>query len=369
MRFVTMVSIVALSGGIGTSCGAKEFFVGGRCEKDADCHTWSQEAEGTICVDEQCVCADADKIVGCAPGEDPCRPACVLAKCNGTCMERAPSEWSVPLLVWTGDADLAPECPVLAPVTRFQGIVDVDTSPASCGCDCEPAATTCTIPTDWVAGSAPCVNNQAGGVLTPFSAPAGWDGSCTAANPVSGGVQSLGIPPVTLNAAPCTAKTTVTPPQPAGSAIALACEPATTGWCGSTTDELCVVEHDVAAGWQACVMSEGDRECPEGYPTRLMAYDRVEDTRGCEPCTCGAPTGGSCMIHVEVASNNTCSPPVYQTFVDSSSAACLSALPDIGLGSKSAMVLDLQPATCAPVGGAPSGGVLTIGPTTFCCAD
>ncbi|WP_437285371.1 hypothetical protein [Sorangium sp. So ce406] len=120
-------------------------------------------------------------------------------------------------------------------------------------------------------------------------------------------------------------------------------------------------------GFLTCIQHEGERDCPATYPDRHVFYASVEDTRGCAPCGCSEPTGGTCSILASAFSDASCSQFVVGVVVSSEAPFCGAISPGMALGSKSASVVSLEPGTCEPTGGEPTGGVALLGAATFCC--
>jgi len=111
-------------------------------------------------------------------------------------------------------------------------------------------------------------------------------------------------------------------------------------------------------------MQEGDVACPGApYDTKTVVYGGMDDTRGCEDCSCGAPTGISCEGDVELFTGVACtgsslgSTPVPGCF-------------DWPMRSGTFYFrADFAPTggSCASSGGAPTGDVTPAEPTTLCC--
>src|SRR5262249_53874094 len=147
-------------------------------------------------------------------------------------------------------------------------------------------------------------------VHTSFDPPALWDGACTADNAIPANkqcgaqpcVQSLTIAPLTINEAGCAASQLAPSVSPAiWTTYALGCKDSTNFPC-SGGKGLCVGWPDPPpAGFRECIVAKGDVECPAGdkHSEKRVSYDeKIDDTRGCTPCTCGAPTGTSCSALV-----------------------------------------------------------------------
>jgi len=121
--------------------------------------------------------------------------------------------------------------------------------------------------------------------------------------------------------------------------------------------------------FRVCVAHEGDVECPgfAPYTKRHLLYEGIDDSRGCSPCTCGAPTGSTCSALVTIYSDAACSVQLGSATATSSAPACTDVLPGAALASKSAGSVSYTPGSCTPSGGTPVGDAVPTMPVTFCC--
>ncbi|WP_437943047.1 hypothetical protein WMF27_25835 [Sorangium sp. So ce281] len=296
--------------------------------------------------------------------------------CSGQCAPPAPLGWFGPALLWFGPPEAVPDCPADAPTIGYEGFADLQQPPIDCAtCACDPPEASCALPTGWAASSASCPGDEPGTVMTSFAAPDGWDGACTAANPIPEGqlcdgepcVQSLTIAAPSVTTGACTPRIDAPPPVPrldpwatrARACLAgayTACEDATT----------CVPA--APSGFLTCVYHEGgDAGCPEGYAARHVFFEDVIDGRECTPCGCGDPTGASCTLMASVFRDAACTDLLASNLVSSSVPFCVVTPPGAGLGSKSAVISAVEPGACAPHGGEPVGELQASAPSTFCC--
>ena len=286
-----------------------------------------------------------------------------------------PADWLGPTLLWTGKEAEAPECPPSAPVKGAFVFNDLN-APTLCGaCKCDVPSGACTLPTTLTAAAAACPGNGPGVPHTSFDAPAGWDGSCSAASPIPANqkcngvscVQSLTIAPLTLTEEPCAVST-----EPVAAKLpytwataARTCRGVAFGPC-STPAEVCAPP--VEPGFEQCLIQNGERECPAPYTIKHVFYYGFEDTRACTPCACGAPSGGTCSASVSVFKDASCTAPVFGSYgIDSSGPKCLDVLPGVALGSKLATAPVYAPGACQVSGGEPMGEAVPAEPSTFCC--
>ena len=63
------------------------------------------------------------------------------------------------------------------------------------------------------------------------------------------------------------------------------------------------------------------------YTEKHIFYDKIEDMRGCSPCTCGPPSDSACSALISVYSDSACSVPVVSDVVVSSGALCADVAP------------------------------------------
>jgi hypothetical protein len=186
-------------------------------------------------------------------------------------------------------------------------------------------------------------------------------------------VQSLSIPAPVVTTGACTPREARDPPVPRvnpWAVTALACAPNAHASC-DRDGLLCVSEPagrlPPPDGFRTCIYHPDEVPCPEAYPVQRVFYAGVEDTRACSPCACGEPEGASCSILATAYTDAACQGLAVSAMVSSVLDFCGVLVPGTGLGSKSAEVLDIDPGTCTPSGGEPTGSVKPTGPSTFCC--
>jgi hypothetical protein len=303
--------------------------------------------------------------------------------CPGPCVPPAPLGWFGPALFWFGPADRVPDCPESAPHVGYEGFADLAPLPATCAaCLCDPPAeASCALPLIWSASTAMCPGDVPGAIATSFAAPDGWDGACTAENAVAAGatcdgqpcVQSLSIEAPVVATSACTPRRDQPVPipdvQPWGTR-AKACLGGAFTTCDAT--DLCMPAPPEPGqpspdGFATCIYSPDDHPCPNDYTEKHVFYEGLDDTRDCTPCGCGDATGASCTVMASIYSDDACRVPLASNPVSSTVAFCGVMPPGVGLGSKAAVITDVEPGTCAPSGGEPVGDVEPSEPSTVCC--
>ncbi len=301
--------------------------------------------------------------------------------CAGACVPLSLPEWSEAILLWYGPAADAPACPSWAPVVAPDYHAElVAAPPVTCGaCTCDPPAGSCALPLIFTAHSQPLCS----GNTTTFDAPAGWTGACTSANAIPAlklcngvpCVQSLSIVPSTIDESGCmpsgAAPPPDPPPEPATWGIAaLVCVGKPSGACASPGETCAPVVPDPSPGFLVCVIRDGDRTCPEGWPDKYVFFDHVNDNRACSPCACSAPAGSSCAGSVSFFTDTAgaCGMPPLLTYpIDAIGTKCTDLPAGSALGSKAAGPVTYTPGTCQPSGGEPQGSIAPAEPSTFCC--
>jgi hypothetical protein len=250
-------------------------------------------------------------------------------------------------------------------------------APTVCGaCSCDAPTGTCALSDTLTVAASTCAGDGPGVAHTSFNAPAGWDGSCTAANPIAANqkcngincVQSLTIAPLTLTENACAVKMepiAAKLPHTWGTA-ARSCHGIAYGRC-ATPAEICAPATE--PGFAQCLVRDGDRECPAPYYTvKHVFYGGLTDTRDCTPCACGAPLGSTCTAFVSAFTDGACSSPVVAGTVDATGSACHDIFPSgQALGSKSATEPVYAPGVCQVSGGEPTGEAVPADPSTYCC--
>ena len=295
--------------------------------------------------------------------------------CDGQCLAHGPLGWSEPALLWAGDMEQAPACPDGASAIGYEGYSGFGTAlPCSpCACD-PPPSVSCAMPETWTASSVAC---SGPGATTPFNAPAGWDGSCTAEDAIPAGalcnnspcVRSLLIEPPVATAGACAPTPQVPPPaENAFSIFAKACVGNAYYPPCAASGELCVSA--APEGFATCIFHPGDVECPAPWNDKRIYYETFQDSRGCSACGCGPAEGASCIAAVQVFSDNACGAALDSTLVSSNiGSSCQDLLTGVALGSKTAEVVLTEAGACPPTGGEPIGDVEPNEPATFCCLE
>jgi hypothetical protein len=293
--------------------------------------------------------------------------------CDDDCPS-TPAGWSPPGLYASGPYSEVSICPDIAPLQGIEVYADPQAEAAICPvCQCAASETGCSIPTDWHVSAAPCAGADSA-ALTPFDAPAGWDGSCSAGGLPAGAqcggvacVQSMTVaaPTVTVGACAPEAIGRLHVAPPVWGRRARQCLPAEPGTCPEEAPEC-----SPPSGFALCVHRDGEASCPEWYPRREVFYRGVDDTRGCTACSCGEPADSGCTVLASAFQDGACGALAGALLVTSETGdGCVDIPPGLALGGKTAEVVSSSTGTCAPAGGEPTGRAAPILPVTVCCRE
>jgi hypothetical protein len=306
--------------------------------------------------------------------------------CDRQCVPRAGADWTGPVLLWTGAEADAPLCPSLAGNFLKTYTGHADPKPPTCGaCACKEPDGSCALPATLTASSAPCPGTAPGAVHTSFDPPAGWSGTCTAANAIPAGALCGGVPCVrSVTIAPLTlSNDTCEPIQPDGyqspatwGRFALACSgEMISGRCASIGDGVCV-RPAPGPEFTQCVfrhvaLAEVDGVgCDPGYPEKSVFYEGFADfAQACEPCTCEPATGSTCTGSIALFKDAACGVPLLGPVIpiDSTGSKCFDLPAGSPLGSKQVNETSYLHGACAPSGGGLKPEASPVYPTIFCC--
>lgn len=280
--------------------------------------------------------------------------------CPGTreCVPQAPEGWSGPgAMTEALSHEPRPECPANFPEPLVEANSGLPTAPAACECDCMPSENAeCATEAQLTAyssadcaGSATVINVQAN--------------ACLGAGNIAGG-SSYRLPEIDVVSGTCAPIDIVDTPAAVFDSAVTICGGAQLDPNGCGNTELCAPKP--SNGAQVCIWREGEDECPESYPNGTMLYRDLEDTRGCEPCSCGTAQGSCEDAHVRISqrlTSNLCAALLMEVPADGSCTGTLAAEPDgalLGLGTPTA--------SCPPSEGVATGEVAGVDPITVCCA-
>ena len=312
---------------------------------------------------------DGDSLVDCA--DDDCEP-------GFTCVPDVPVGWQGYAALFDGAPAQEPACPSTFGASPYTGNRTLLTPAHSCSlCSCgTPTGQSCDFPDVITLSDKPC--GQTPGINSPFNPPANWTGGCFAQSgyaldTVCGGVAcnpSVSAPAPTVVGGSCNAAGgTATLPPESWAFLGKACINTPSGG-GCSANEVCQPRTELPFLGGICVFKGGDNSCPDpgegNYTDKHLFFEDVDDTRACTTCTCGAPTGSTCGVTVDVTSDTGCN-----TELASFTAGQCTNLPNdfaTILGRKAAITSPPSGGGCAVTGGGQAMGALTPqNATTFCC--
>ncbi|MCC6559278.1 MAG: hypothetical protein IT372_40665 [Polyangiaceae bacterium] len=301
--------------------------------------------------------ADCREIAAC---EDPC---------PGECVPLPPLGFDGPALLWTGPpADLPATCPPRAPKPVYTGFAGLDDSIQCPPCSCtEPV---CVLPSGVTVTDLPLCNTGPAATVTPYDAPAGWDGTCTSSGIIPADqVGSVSIAPATVR--PCEPAAPEVPAIFEGlgwAQAALACAgEAIDNVCGDPGMTCLPTAEPPPPGFRQCILYlfDGEPDCPADFPEKHTFYkEKFDDTRACTACECIETQPSTCTASVAAYETTDCTGPVVGAV---QAGGCVDPPVNVPIGSLEAAWDVRDPGTCAPSGGAPIGEAKPVDPRRFCC--
>ncbi|WP_437952234.1 hypothetical protein WME98_16995 [Sorangium sp. So ce296] len=195
-------------------------------------------------------------------------------------------------------------------------------------CECAPAE--CALPPKVTANASVCPGEDAVGTL---EAGASWDGSCTAAaEPIpSDAFATVTFEPPTL--APCAPVSTEPKPSMGSLRFVRACKSDPPGWAPTLS--------------ATCYPPQETGECWEGY-THKREFPMLNDTRKCSPCSCGAPSGGSCTVKTTLYQDPYCVSEIAAEVIADQDEPICTRTTNAPLASMRSRFTVNEPGTCAP---------------------
>lgn len=242
------------------------------------------------------------------------------------------------------------------------------TGVACSGCSCGPAPVTCGAATIFTYSSTAACMADAGNTLGDPVMPPTLTAAegCKTPNYVSavgGLIYGMRVAPMAATMGGCTPSGMATPGALTWASTVKFCPTVMRGG-GCPQGQVCVPRPPSAMpAPRVCVSYTGARACPTGT-TRLQNadwYTGATDGRTCGPCTCGAPTGGSCApLYVHVGNDYTCNPNTAD--VGAGKKVCF------GTSYSPGLQLHGTPAagSCTPASNT-AGAVMPTGRRTVCC--
>ncbi|MEM6293618.1 MAG: hypothetical protein AAGA54_20255 [Myxococcota bacterium] len=238
---------------------------------------------------------ETDEVTGDPTTDDTSGPA--LCEGDALCVANPPAGWSGPV-VWV-DVPIAEDvaCPDLFPDPAFEAFDDLQAPPAQCECSCADALNVgCADPVlEYHAGDSACVSVNTDYDISAF-------GSCnTSPNQSSGQYWEVQDPGVTGGS--CAPMAEVSVPEASWTSRSLVCGGASLVGGACDSGETCLPTPPEGFEARVCVWQAGNLECPTGFDDgRFVRHAEIDDSRACDECTCGNPTGecnGSVVLWAE----------------------------------------------------------------------
>jgi hypothetical protein len=112
---------------------------------------------------------------------------------------------------------------------------------------------------------------------------------------------------------------------------------------------------------KVCVWRDGLHGCPQSYPQQHQLAGDLDDSRGCEACSCGN-AAATCTVTTTLYAGAGC---VNQLASLPNTTLCVDAGPALSMS-----IAKMTTGSCPTGGGQPTGNVgLGINPMTVCCAQ
>jgi hypothetical protein len=283
--------------------------------------------------------------------------------CSGanTCAPIAPAGWQGPLVLWAGSGT-PPACDSFY-LPFFSGGTGLSAGAAQCTCSCgTPAGASCG-PVTLQFGTSNCTTacGSSGGAMSVTPGMCTSVQAMTTACGTGAGANILGS---TATGGACVPDGSVIVPPAQWATQAVACTPSAQSPAGCAAGEQCVPAPPTSFQTGFCIVKAGTNTCPPPFTNQHLYYADFSDSRGCSPCTCGAPSGVDCNAgaHASTWGNAQCAAnpgldltplPVACATFGTSHYLKITTAPDGG--------------SCAPDGGASTGAAMAQDLTTVCC--
>ncbi len=301
---------------------------------------------------------------------------------GGDCVDLGTSKFTEnPFLAWIGDFNASmPECPERATSEYYMGYGGLYVFPPACE-KCTCSAPTCVLP--HAIGIDP-IDGCPSGIVDNYTAPQGWDGSCSSPQIWPGqNVASVWVPSATVSECMPSTPKPMDPPKFAPSPTNFA-----NGVFWETSVKACrgIADGSCAISGQTCVPSATPPppefrycveyslpvdelnlpECPAVFPERHVFYEKTEGEMECTECKCSAPVNSQCVASFSVFQSPVCGTSPLPHFENVVGGGCHTVMP-WPVGAISAKMAIDSPGKCEPTGGELVGEVKPINPTVFCC--
>lgn len=199
---------------------------------------------------------------------------------GGTCGAIAPDGWIGPFALNTASPpNASQQCPQ-GWTDHGGAFLDLVAAPATCACNCVPAAATCTAEVTYYSDSG-CT------MAVEMGASSGMcDGLSTETD--HSHVRAVGTP----SGVGCTPAEQYVVPPTAWNEASVMCSPPELPVCD---EGVCLPATPTGFEDRWCVMKDGEHACPAGpYSMQRLRHRSLMDTRTCTPCGCNVQGTATC---------------------------------------------------------------------------
>jgi len=291
-----------------------------------------------------------------------------LCPSTHTCMEEAPEGWQGPVAVHRAAFDPKdpkaepPGCGEAYPDPATAGFEGLLAEPAVCDCECaDPNGTACDTSTTmrYWADDASCGEGTPQ-ALTIFA------GSCNTLPSEFPGNGHYTAEPLEAVGGACAPSTTEQVEPAAWEWQTRACDGAEFIDDAGCADGRVCAPMPESPDAMLCVWQAGDHECPDVFDSTRVLYGDVDDGRGCETCSCGAPIGLCDDATISLWNGPTCLVPAAGVVgangeCDATGTGTSARAASLSGGSPNAFCVASDPQS--------SGEAVGTEPVTVCCVE
>lgn len=281
--------------------------------------------------------------------------------CTGECVDPVPQGWQGPVAIASLAGDTAPGCSGDYPGPAFVAYETLDVPNGMCACECgEPQGTSCASTLDVSYGNT-LLDCEAGTV--PSVGP-----SCTVIDPVPVDTDNRywKAIPTGPSGGSCTPTLTPVLGAPSWETAYSGCEGGLSQEPCEDPEDLCMTPPTEPLAEAICIWQDGDVDCPEGdYGVKTLLHGDYEDSRDCEACMCGDPTGTCTVPVVRMHAQDTCA--CITSACDFGTSCTLTPFDSAIYGLELITPSTVHEAYCEPSDPQVIGDAAATEPRTLCC--
>lgn len=276
-------------------------------------------------------------------------------RCDGECV-RVPEGWNGPVAVQTATGGAAaPDCGTVYTTSEWTTYGGLAAEPATCDCACDVPAGATVGDCEPLSTLEIHSNSDCG---LPVSQTVSVSEGCTDFNLVSDSSYAVSVEPrASRKPVTCTPVQTADVPPPTWTEALEVCRlPDGVATCASGS---CAPQPSVDA--DICIWFEGDLPCPgSAFVHERVTWQRLDDDRGCEECTCGQSVV-DCAADVELYAGFNCG---GVSATGGSDGQCLYVE---NFARAVSVTYRDEEIVCEPSTPTPTGGTDLAEPITLCC--